>query len=1202
MERSRGSVKGSGAATAQSGGVAVSGVHFGDNYLVTAPIARSAYAQQVRRIAPEPFVGRQQELEELAAFCSCETGPAWMWWQAPAWSGKSALMATFVLHPPPGIRIVSFFITARLYTNSDRSAFLDVMVEQLAEVAQRPIPAFLTDSTREAHFLDLLEQASGACQSAGERLVLVVDGLDEDRGVTSDPDSRSIAALLPRRLPLGVRVIVAGRGNPPVPLDVPEDHPLRDRSIVRPLSRSPAATVVRDQATREIRRLLQGTSAERRLLGLVAVAGGGLSSRDLAELTGLTAWEITDQLETVSGRTFTQGESRWTNVPLYELAHKELQVIAIQRLGADHLAAYRVGIHNWAEDYRRRGWPADTPEYLLRGYFSMLRASRDLARMTSFCLDDIRQNRLMELSGGDHISLAEIATTIESIRNSGTPDLLAVCRLAIRRDRIQQRSSTIPAMLPTLWATLGDIDRGEALGRSITDPFQQVIALAELAEHSAKSGDVDRGRALLEAKFNLQEVTYSFNKVPALNSLVLSAVRVDPCFGRKLIGKALNIARSMPKSSDRDSLIAGLASVMIEVGDLRDAETLIRSISESRQQGLPLAELGLAMVRNGELIRARELADEAELIARTNSDPEALLTLAVIATELGHQNRERSLAEEAEAVARSRINDGQKAWHLSMLADTIADAGYLDRAREIVEEAEALSQYISKPYEYADAVTDLASAVLKIGDLSHAETLIRSIAEPGRQASPLAELGLAMARNGDLTRARELAEEAEAIARSHHDPYEQVVTLVKLAAVVARAGGPDRARRLDEAAGIFTRAIADADVRAGILAEMAKIAASAGDLDRGRELAEEAETAARLITITDHQDWTRRELVSVMTQIGDLQRAETFARSIVDAYERAESLTALAREAARAGDLSFARDIAARVERLVPLIDIFHMKEWALGDLAGALGEAHDWERAETVARSITDPTKQSSAFAELSQVAADAGDLVHAEALVRSIVQPHARAVALADLAAFVLATGEPHRARELAEAAEYIAESIPGHGPQANIWADLAGVWADADADALPRAHMLVEKSEAATRSITDPDCQERIRAKLSSIMVQVDDLGHAEVIARSITDSHYQTEALAAVAAKAIDVDIDRAESLAASISDPDERAEALTSMAITSTPDRAQRYILTALSIAEWTISLEALGKISPATLHEIADEFISDIEGQPSVEK
>jgi hypothetical protein len=67
---------------------------------------------QVKRIAPPELMDRQHELAGLAAFCtSADTAGTYAWWRAAMWSGKTALMSTFVLNPPPGVRIVSFFAT-----------------------------------------------------------------------------------------------------------------------------------------------------------------------------------------------------------------------------------------------------------------------------------------------------------------------------------------------------------------------------------------------------------------------------------------------------------------------------------------------------------------------------------------------------------------------------------------------------------------------------------------------------------------------------------------------------------------------------------------------------------------------------------------------------------------------------------------------------------------------------------------------------------------------------------------------------------------------------------------------------------------------------------------------------------------------------------------------------------------------------------
>jgi transcriptional regulator with XRE-family HTH domain len=279
------------------------------------PAARFAYLEQVRRIAPPALVDRDVEVAELAQFClATVSGPSYVWWRAGPWAGKSALLSSFVLRPPlevmaGRVRMVSFFITARLAAQDTREAFTQVLAEQLADLLGQSLPAALPEATREAFLLGLLTQAATACQETGGRLVLVVDGLDEDRGVTTGPDAHSIAGLLPGDPPAGMRVIVAGRSNPPIPDDVPDWHPLRDPAIIRPLPPSSHARDVQRLGRQELQRLLHGSQAEQDVLGSLAAARGGLTGPDLAELGGIPLWEAEDILHTAAGRTFTSRPS-----------------------------------------------------------------------------------------------------------------------------------------------------------------------------------------------------------------------------------------------------------------------------------------------------------------------------------------------------------------------------------------------------------------------------------------------------------------------------------------------------------------------------------------------------------------------------------------------------------------------------------------------------------------------------------------------------------------------------------------------------------------------------------------------------------------------------------------------------------------------------------------------------------------------------
>ena len=125
---------------------------------------------------------RDVELAELETFCTAPDVGSYVWWQGPAWTGKSALMAWFVLHPPAGVRVVSFFITGRYAGQSDRASFLEAVLEQLAEAAGQPMPDLLTEASRQWWFGRLLPDAAAVCERDGQRLVLVVDGLDEAGG------------------------------------------------------------------------------------------------------------------------------------------------------------------------------------------------------------------------------------------------------------------------------------------------------------------------------------------------------------------------------------------------------------------------------------------------------------------------------------------------------------------------------------------------------------------------------------------------------------------------------------------------------------------------------------------------------------------------------------------------------------------------------------------------------------------------------------------------------------------------------------------------------------------------------------------------------------------------------------------------------------------------------------------------------------
>jgi hypothetical protein len=302
----------------------------------------SAYLEQVQDLAPKNLVGRDDELAELAAFCDGDA--QYIWWQGAPWTGKTALMSWFVLHPPPSADLVSFFVSARLAGQADSSAFAETLLEQLALLLGLDVPTFASSLTREAHLRQILRSAAGSAEEVDRKLVLVVDGLDEDQSQFSQSRLPSIASLLPVDAPSALRVIVAGRPHPPLPTDVPDNHPLRACPI-RILAPSAYAEVLKRSARDELRDLLTGSEVQQQVVGYLTASPVGLSGKDLEALTGLPPYQIELIIDGVAGRSISRrrpppGPDSHEDYA-YSLAHDALLAEATSAIGQNLLEKYK---------------------------------------------------------------------------------------------------------------------------------------------------------------------------------------------------------------------------------------------------------------------------------------------------------------------------------------------------------------------------------------------------------------------------------------------------------------------------------------------------------------------------------------------------------------------------------------------------------------------------------------------------------------------------------------------------------------------------------------------------------------------------------------------------------------------------------------------------------------------------------------------
>ncbi|MGQ0717616.1 MAG: hypothetical protein ACT4NP_09935 [Pseudonocardiales bacterium] len=783
--------------------------------------------------------------------------------------------------------------------------------------------------------LRLLKDAANRSREAGRRLLLVIDGLDEDSGTGS-----SIAALLPRRPPPEARILVASRPHPPIPDDVASDHPLRTISP-RQLDVFGYARDIERRAKHELTQLLAGEQLQRDLLGLITAAGGSLTVFDLEELTGRPPYAIRGLLGGLFGRSI--GSRLSTGNPyerVYLFTHETLRHVAQQQFG-NSLAAYRDRLHTWADTWRHRQWPTDTPQYLLRSYPRLLVSTEDLTRLVACATDQVRHDRMRDLTGGDALAVAEISTAQQQILAQTDPDLTSLVLLAVQRGHLTTRNSNIPIELPAVWAVLGQPIRTEALAKGLPDPAKRANALTRLARVATAGGDHDRAARLL----NEAEPLVAQIADPGLRAGALARLAGEMAAGGNR-ERAEALVAQITSMGLRAGGLARLAEAAAAGGDHDRAEALVAEISDPGLRAGTLAWLAEAAAAGGERNRAARLTALAEALSTqiTRSlHAEVLARLARTAAAVGDRDRAARLIDEAERRVGEVTGAGRRAGELARLARTAAAVGDRDRAARLVDEGEQLVAQISDPSLRARVLARLAEAAAAGGDHERGGMLLAEVTSPGLRAEALARLALAAAAAGNHDRAARLVDEAERLVSQISDPSLRAEELARLAEGMAVGEDHERAEAL-------TAQISEPGLRAGALAWLARAAAAGGDHDK----------------------------------------AEALVAQISEPILRAEALAQLAARAAAGGDHDWAARLIDDAESLVAQVPM--RANWRAGTLARlaeavAIGGYHD--RAEALIGQITDPDQREEALGRLAEAAAAGGDHHRAEALIAQITDP---------------------------------------------------------------------------------------------------------------------------------------------------------------------------------------------------------------------
>lgn len=870
----------------------------------TAEQFQTAYRAQLESIAPVQLVCREAELDELIKFCAAEAQPSYMWWQAGPWSGKTALLSWFTLNPPAGLDIVAFFITSRFAGQADSNAFLEAILEQLVAIVGEQPSSVLSSHVRIGHYLRLLKDAAQRSEETGRRLIIVIDGLDEDHGANDQLKIPSIASLLPMDPPANVRIVVSSRYSPQLPQDLHENHPLRSARRLD-LAASPYARNLSNFALGELREQLRGSDLQQQILGLITAAGGGLTAADLHALTRNFPYKVRDLLQGRLGRSVSErrtvGQRDGGTEIVYLFAHETLRELAEEDFGSD-LADFREVIHQWAEDYRKSNWPSSTPSYLLRGYFQMLNGSGDLARMFVCACDRARHDALLNLTGGDALALSEVGNAISIVRSQHPLDLRLLLPLEIAREELVVRNSRMPPELSRIWTLVGQPARGTSVANGILDPIRRVEALCSIIEARETSQE--------EAVADLVAAAESaINEIRPVESRVIIRRKVALALARR--GSFAAASRIIAQISDdyfRLEGVADIALIAMQRGRRDEVDVMASIDREAARVGdMPGPQRDRAI---SFLIAAAIAVEDHELVESLTA---SLRDQGAIVLAIQHIAARGSI-ERAHLLAKSYGDASTRARALAVVA--AAAVPHADLVAVLLQEAREALSSVTHPYTRAVIESELTVVVSSERELQKAASIAGS-APPHVRDTELAELSRVAARYGYTADAQRITAsihdsgvkerawrevvresircgavpEALRLMEMHLSLREQIRLKAELLQFGARKGEDLDPRQLIECTTQAARMLDDAENRSSALSDVGVAVALHGSKELAIAIAKEAEEAALATTLRATHVQAVRALIAAGTSIADYRRCIKLVEEFPTHAERDSVLT-----------------------------------------------------------------------------------------------------------------------------------------------------------------------------------------------------------------------------------------------------------------------------------------------------------------------
>jgi tetratricopeptide (TPR) repeat protein len=377
-------------------------------------------------------------------------------------------------------------------------------------------------------------------------------------------------------------------------------------------------------------------------LGVLLVTHGAITIGELAAVLELPVHQVRKAIAPI--HRFLVGRDQ------LELMHLELRAVLVEQFTSPaERQAYRRRLLAWCASYSHRGWPTDTPDFVLDRYASHLHEVGDYDEL--YRLLDRRWMELQAARTHSHQAFArDVLLAIDAAVSEDPPNLVQQVRGSFIYATLTSLATNVPPQLLAVLVRLGQLSRGQGYAALIHDPEQRTVAYSGIAV------------ALFE-----QEQWHEASRA---------------------IDQALTTAQAIPNDRRRAEVLAQVAGALAKAGHPDQARTIAdqaltitQTIPDNEDKSQALAGVAGALAKAGQLDQARTITDQALTSAQTIPDDddkaEALTQVAGALAKAGHPDQARTVAQ--------AIPDNQrKVWALTQVAETLAKTGHPDQALMVI--------------------------------------------------------------------------------------------------------------------------------------------------------------------------------------------------------------------------------------------------------------------------------------------------------------------------------------------------------------------------------------------------------------------------------------------------------------------------------------------------------------------------------------